>query len=83
MEHGVKDIVFYVQKDIYTLHSCHNFPAGSRQAARSARTYCLTHARNSDIRTKSVSPNRGKFKYILVLLQTQSEQQGGGGGLSI
>ena len=31
----LKDIAFYVQKHIYnTLHSCHNFPAGSRQAAR-------------------------------------------------
>ena len=26
----------YVQKAYNTLHSCHNFPAGSRQAARGA-----------------------------------------------
>ena len=36
MELGLKDIVFYVKKKT-TLHSCHNFPAGSRQAARGAR----------------------------------------------
>ena len=36
MEHGLKDTVFYVQKHTNTLHSCHNFPAGSRQAARGA-----------------------------------------------
>ena len=36
MEHGLKDIAFYVKK-YNTLHSCHNFPAGSRQAARGAR----------------------------------------------
>ena len=34
MEHGLKDIVFYVQSTYNTLRSCHNFPAGSRQAAR-------------------------------------------------
>ena len=33
MEHGLKDIAFYFQKTYNTLHSCHNFPAGSRQAA--------------------------------------------------
>ena len=37
MEHGLKDIAFYVQWTYNTLHSCHNFPAGSRQAARGAR----------------------------------------------
>ena len=37
MEHGLKDTAFYVQKHTNTLHSCHNFPAGSRQAARGAR----------------------------------------------
>ena len=37
MEHGLKDTVFYVQKHTNTLHSCHNFPAGSRQAAGGAR----------------------------------------------
>ena len=37
MEHGLKDIVFYVQKAYNTLHSCHNFPAGLRPAARGAR----------------------------------------------
>ena len=37
MEHGSKDIAFYVQQTYNTLHSCHNFPAGSRQAARGAR----------------------------------------------
>ena len=37
MEHGLKDTAFYVQKHIHILHSCHNFPAGSRQAARGAR----------------------------------------------
>ena len=31
MEHGLKDIAFYAQKAYNTLHSCHNFPAGSRQ----------------------------------------------------
>ena len=36
MEHGLKDIAFYVQKAYNTLPSCHNFPAGSRQAARGA-----------------------------------------------
>ena len=36
MEHGLKDIAFYVQKHI-TLHSCHNFPAGLWQAARYTR----------------------------------------------
>ena len=36
MEHGLKVIAFYVQKAYNTLHSCHNFPAGSRQAARGA-----------------------------------------------
>ena len=34
MEHRLKDIVFYVKKTHSTLHSCHNFPAGSRQGAR-------------------------------------------------
>ena len=37
MEHVLKDIAFYVKKTYNTLHSCHNFPAGSRQAARGAR----------------------------------------------
>ena len=37
MEHGLKDIAFYVQNAYNTLHSCHNFPAGSRQATRGAR----------------------------------------------
>ena len=37
MEHGLKDIAFYVKKTYNTLYSCHNFPAGSRQAARGAR----------------------------------------------
>ena len=37
MEHGLKVIAFYVQKAYNTLHSCHNFPAGSRQAVRGAR----------------------------------------------
>ena len=37
MEHGLKYIVFYIQTHTNTLHSCHNFPAGSRQAARGAR----------------------------------------------
>ena len=37
MEYGLKDIAFYVQKAYNTLHSCHNFPTGSRQAARGAR----------------------------------------------
>ena len=37
MEYGLKDIAFYVQYAYNTLHSCHNFPAGSRQAARGAR----------------------------------------------
>ena len=36
MEHRLKYIVFYVKKTHSTLHSCHNFPAGSRQAARGA-----------------------------------------------
>ena len=36
MEHGLKDIALYVQNTYKTLHSCHNFPAGSRQAARGA-----------------------------------------------
>ena len=36
MEHGLKDISFYVKKN-NILHSCHNFPAGSRQATRGAR----------------------------------------------
>ena len=37
MEHGLKYIAFYVQKAYNMLHSCHNFPAGLRQAARSTR----------------------------------------------
>ena len=37
MEHWSKDIAFYVQETYNTLHGCHNFPAGSRQAARGAR----------------------------------------------
>ena len=38
MEHGLKDIALYVKKKTYsTLHSCHNFPDGSRQAAGGAR----------------------------------------------
>ena len=37
MEYGLKDTAFYVQKHTNTLHSCHNFPVGSRQAARGAR----------------------------------------------
>ena len=36
MEHGLKYIAFYV-KTYNTLHSCHNFPAGSWQAARDTR----------------------------------------------
>ena len=39
MEHWLKDIAFYVQWTYNTLHSCHNFPAGSRQAARGARIF--------------------------------------------
>ena len=40
MEYGLKYIAFYVQKHIYnTLHSCHNFPAGSHQTTRGARIY--------------------------------------------
>ena len=34
MEHGLEDIVFLCSKTYDTLQSCHNFPAGSRQAAR-------------------------------------------------
>ena len=65
MEHGLKDTAFYVQKHIVNiLHSCHNFPAGSRQAARGARicetsllkvvflkwlTFCLGHSALIDI----------------------------------
>ena len=26
MEHGLKDIAFYVQNIFSTVHSCHNFP---------------------------------------------------------
>ena len=37
MEHGLKDVAFFSSKTNNTLHSCHNFPAGSRQAARGAR----------------------------------------------
>ena len=37
MEHGLKYTAFYVKKTYNTLHSCHNFPAGSSQAARGAR----------------------------------------------
>ena len=37
MEHGLKYKVFYIQTHTNTLHSCHNFPAGSQQAARGAR----------------------------------------------
>ena len=39
MEHGLKYIVFYVKqnKTYSTLHSCRDFPAGSRQASRGAR----------------------------------------------
>ena len=37
MEHGLKDIALYIKKTYNILHSCHNFPAGSRQAARGAR----------------------------------------------
>ena len=37
MEHGLKDIAFYVQKAYNTLHILHNFPAGSRQPARGTR----------------------------------------------
>ena len=36
MEHGLKDIAFYVQNIFNTLHSCHNFPVDSRHAARGA-----------------------------------------------
>ena len=36
MEHGLKYIAVYVKKNI-NLYSCHNFSAGSRQAARGAR----------------------------------------------
>ena len=37
MEHGLKDIAIICSKPYNTLHSCHNFPAGSQQAARGAR----------------------------------------------
>ena len=37
MEHEFKDIAFFAQKPYNTLHSCPNFPAGSREAARVAR----------------------------------------------
>ena len=37
MEYGLTDTAFYVQKHTNTLHSCHNFPVGSREAARGAR----------------------------------------------
>ena len=37
MKHALKYIAFYVKKTYNTLQSCHNFPAGSRQAARGAR----------------------------------------------
>ena len=36
MEHWLKDIACCVQKH-NPAHSCHNFPAGSRQAATGAR----------------------------------------------
>ena len=37
MEHGLNDIVFLCSKTYGTLQSCHNFHAGSRQAAWGAR----------------------------------------------
>ena len=37
MEHGLKYIDFFCSKTYNTLHSCHNFPGGSQQAARGAR----------------------------------------------
>ena len=52
MEHGLKYITFYVQWTYNTLHSCHNFPAGLRQAARGARIcetsllYCIVSFKN-------------------------------------
>ena len=33
------DIAFYVKKNCNTWHSCHNFPAGSRQAAGGTGIY--------------------------------------------
>ena len=37
MEHRLKDIVFDIQETYNTLHSCYNFPVGSRKATRGAR----------------------------------------------
>ena len=34
MEHGLKYIAFLCSKTYSTLHSCHNFPAGSQQSTR-------------------------------------------------
>ena len=34
---GLKDIAFFCSKAYNTLLSCHNFPVGSREAARIAR----------------------------------------------
>ena len=37
MEHGLKKYCILCSKTYNTLHSCHNFPVGSRQATRGAR----------------------------------------------
>ena len=51
------DIAFYVQKAYNTWHSCHNFPVGSRQAARGARiceTSLLFRARFSSLHVMNI-----------------------------
>ena len=60
MGHGLKDTAFNVQKHTNTLHSCHNFPAGSRQAARGARI-CETSLFDSDISMKNISTHFNPF----------------------
>ena len=41
-------------KTYHTLHSCHNFPAGSRQAARGAR-FCETSLLHSPLMNATLS----------------------------
>ena len=59
MEHGLKYIAVYVKKNI-NLHSCHNFSAGSRQAARGARI-CKTRLLWYYVMTKFGKLNQGEI----------------------
>ena len=57
MEHGLKDIAFYVKKHTNTLQSFHNFPAGSQQQKKPLEA--PTSVKRVYLKASSVSFIRG------------------------